>query len=284
MNSRFTVILILITAALLAWTYIHHQYQESRQFRLQQLSGLPVYVYMDNAIAMDSLAIELHVNVAEIDSLAKESGREAAEALLREYELGIEPNTLRDYRFPNVMTLFFKASGASFAAREQVLELLRERGVPEADIDSQAAAWGLVKTEIDHLTRRWSNSTLFTALVFFLMFLFARLYLFLAQALTPRDMRATILESIRKSELKKWQSIKLLMIPFLVNVLGYLALAALGLLKPLVDWTFFLVQFISVLAASVIAILLDNTREPGVSGSGPSITVTVPGKSDALDS
>lgn len=284
MNSRFFVILILVMATLLAWTYIHYQYQDSRQFRLKQLSELPVYIYMDQAIAMDSLAIELHVNVAEIDSLTKETGREAAEALLQEYQLGIEPNTLRDYRFPNVMTLYFKPTAASFAAREEVLEIVKQRGVPEADIDSQEVAWGLLKADIDYLARRWSYSTLLTALVFFLMFLFARLYLFLIQTLTPKGLRATILESIRNSEVKRWQSGMLLIIPIIANIMLYLVLAAVGLLKPLVDWTFFLIQFITVLAATVIATFLDKMREPGGPSVEPSITVTVPRKNDALDS
>jgi hypothetical protein len=283
MKSKFILVLVVVTATLLGWTFLHYQYQENRQFRLQQIPGIPIYVYMEEAVAMDSLAIDLFVNIPEIDSLTKESGVSAAEALLQEYELGIEPGTLEQYSLPNVMTLSFKPVFSSLRGREQALKILAEQEVPEADLDKQELAWGLLEGELDYLGRRWAISTLFTALLFFLMLLFARLWLFLdLKNSRAEGERSTLLERIRKKEVTRWQNALLVILPLAINVITYLVLVSLGLLKPLIDWFFFGIQFISILAALLIAIILENSRERDVSAVH-SITVDVPTKSNASD-
>ncbi len=275
MNTRFILILSLITLTILAWTFIHYQYEESKQFRLQQLSGLPVYVYMNDAVLMDSLSLSLPKTVPQIASVAKERGELAAQALVREYDLGIEPNTLDEYKFPHVMTLTFKPDLASFPAREKAIQLLKQKNIPASDIDNQDAAWNLTKKELEYLRNRWSNSTLFTAIIVFLMFVFARLFIFLAESRKSKGMRETILDTIRHKEIKIWHSALLLAVPVLINIILYYLLLSIDQIKSLVSWSFFLIQFCALLTASVVAILLDNMRDPDDSEESHGITVTM---------
>jgi hypothetical protein len=283
MKAKYVLVLVLSTLILLGWTLVHYQYLDSRQFRLDQLSKLPVYVYLNDIAQMDSLALQLENSIPEIDSLGMESGIQAAMELLEEYpDLGIQPNTLRDYQFPNILTVTFEPADAAFPAREKLLELLRDKMIPATDIDNQDPAWTLVKNELDFLNRRWSNSTLFIALTVFLMMLFARLYLYLSDAGKTKGIRATVLESIRSSEAARWQNVLLVAVPVIINVVLYYLLLAFGAISPLIHWTFFLIQFLSAGAAVLVAFLIHGMH--GGEGSAPSITVTVPTKNDALDS
>jgi cell division protein FtsX len=106
MNRSFFFILILITLVLVGWSYVHYQYLESREFRLNQLSELPIFVYMDDMNQLQQLARELLETIPEIDSLFLESGLQAAQEMLSDFpELGIEPNTLTEYQFPNILSI-----------------------------------------------------------------------------------------------------------------------------------------------------------------------------------
>ncbi|MGC9362122.1 MAG: hypothetical protein ACP5F3_04255 [Candidatus Syntrophosphaera sp.] len=284
MKSKFIMVLVIVTACILGWTVLHYQFQENRQFRLQQIPGIPIYVYMEDDIAMDSLAIDLFVSIPEIDSLAKESGAEAAEELLQEYELGIEPGTLDQYSFPSVMTLTFKPRHSSLGGRKAALEMLAEHEIPDSDIDKQELAWGLLEAELDYLGKRWAISTLYTAILFFLMLLFARRWLYLAQGRTSvNGQRPTLLEKIRKKEVARWQNAMLILLPMAVNVVAYLGLVALGSIQPLIDWIFFGIQFVSVLAAILISAMLESARER-MASAAHSITVDVPSRNNAQDS
>ncbi|MCB5247250.1 MAG: hypothetical protein LHW57_04420 [Candidatus Cloacimonetes bacterium] len=276
MNSRFLLILLLAILTLLGWTFVHYQYLSSRQFRLDQLAELPLYVYMDDPVQLDSLYFELKNEVPQIDSLARETGLQAAEELLEAYpELGIQPGTLRDYRLPNILTLFFKPTDAAFKGRDQVLEILTAKGLGGEDVDSQELAWGLARKELDFLNSRWSNSTLFIALLAFLMLVYARLYLYLAEAAAIRGMRATVLENIRTQETAKWQNGILVVAPVLISAGLYYLLLALGAISPLAHWSFFAVQMASGLTAVLVAILINSMREQDSPGAH-AITVNKP--------
>ncbi len=275
MNSRFLLILLLAVLTLMGWALVHHQYLSSRQTRLEQLAELPVYIYMDEPDRLDSLYVQLQREVPEIDSLARETGLQATEELLRTYpELGL-PNASQDYRLPNILTLWFQPSDAAFRGREKVLAILTAKGLSGEDVDSQELAWGQARLELDALSSRWSNSTLFVALVVFLMLVYARLFLYLAEAMANRGMRATVLENIKSGEAAKWQNGILIVVPVLVTVGLYYLLRALGVITQPVHWSFFAVQFASVLAAVLVATLINSMREPETPGTH-GITVSKP--------
>lgn len=280
MNARFLLILLLAILTLVGWAYVHHQYLSSRQFRLDQLAELPVYVYLNDPAQLDSLYNELRREVPQIDSLARETGLQAAEGLLQSYpELGIEASTLREYKLPNILTLFFKPADSSFQAREKVLESLKAKGLGKDDIDGQELAWGLAKKELDFLGSRWSNSTLFIALLVFLMIVFARLWLYLAEASRSRGMRATVVDNVRAGIHARWQNALLVVVPAAITLGLHYLLLTLGVITQEAHWTFFVAQFAAVAAAVLVAILIHSMREP--EESAPAITVTKPSNTDA---
>ncbi|HNU53752.1 MAG TPA: hypothetical protein PLK21_06645 [Candidatus Syntrophosphaera sp.] len=261
MNFRFLLILLLAILTLLGWTFVHHQYLSSRQARLEQIAELPVYVYMNEPARLDSLFYQLKHEVPEIDSLVRETGLQAAEELLQSYpDLGIPANAQQE--LPNILTLWFKPSDAAFRGREKVLQILTAKGLKAEDVDSQELAWGHARQELDALSSRWSNSTLFVALVVFLMLVYARLFLYLSDAAANRGMRATVLESIRAGEAAKWQNGLLIVVPVLVSFGLYHLLLALDVLGQQLHWSFFAVQFASVLAAVLVSVLINSMREP----------------------
>ncbi len=275
MNRSFFFILILITLVLTGWSYVHYQYLESREFRLNQLSELPIFVYMDDLNHLEQLARELLETIPEIDSLFLESGLQAAQEMLSNFpELGIEPNTLTEYHFPNILTITFKPMLSSFSARDMALQFLHDNNVPSIDIDDQNPAWSLAKKELDFLNSRWSQTTFFIAITVFLMIVFARLYLYLQEAAHRQGKSQTLLEKVRASEINRLHNALLLTLPILINIALYYILLALNKLSPLINWSFFLVQLITLVAAIITAILVNNLSSPGKESS--KITVAVP--------
>ena len=275
MNRSFFFILILITLVLAGWSYVHYQYLESREFRLNQLSELPIFVYMDDLNHLEQLARELLETIPEIDSLFLESGLQAAQEMLSNFpELGIEPNTLTEYHFPNILTITFKPILSSFSARDMALQFLHDNNVPSRDIDDQNPAWSLAKKELDFLNSRWSQTTFFIAITVFLMIVFARLYLYLQEAMHRQGKSQTLLEKVRASEINRLHNALLLTLPILINIALYYILLALNKLSPLINWSFFLVQLITLVAAIITAILVNNLSSPGKESS--KITVAVP--------
>lgn len=275
MNRSFFFILILITLVLTGWSYVHYQYLESREFRLNQLSELPIFVYMDDLNHLEQLARELLETIPEIDSLFLESGLQAAQEMLSNFpELGIEPNALTEYHFPNILTITFKPMLSSFSARDMVLQFLHDNNVPSRDIDDQNPAWSSAKKELDFLNSRWSQTTFFIAITVFLMIVFARLYLYLQEAMHRQGKSQTLLEKVRASEINRLHNALLLTLPILINIALYYILLALNKLSPLINWSFFLVQLITLVAAIITAILVNNLSSPGKESS--KITVAVP--------
>lgn len=275
MNRSFFFILILITLVLTGWSYVHYQYLESREFRLNQLSELPIFVYMDDLNHLEQLARELLETIPEIDSLFLESGLQAAQEMLSNYpELGIEPNTLTEYHFPNILSITFKPMLSSFSARDMALQFLHDNNVPSRDIDDQNPAWSSAKKELDFLNSRWSQTTFFIAITVFLMIVFARLYLYLQEAIHRQGKSQTLLEKVRASEINRLHNALLLTLPILINIALYYILLAFNKLSPLINWSFFLVQLITLVAAIITAILVNNLSSPGKESS--KITVAVP--------
>lgn len=260
MKSRFYLILLMITAAFVAWTYIHYQYQESKKLRLDQLAQLPVYVYMADSTAVGTLRLQLG-QLAQIQSLSFESGLDAAREVVKAYGLDLTESTLRDYDFPHVLTLLFKPELASFPARDKALAILASQGIPAVDIDNQEDAWKLTRQELNLLRNRWSNSTLFIAVLLFLLCVFSRLHLSLREALEHKGLKTDFLAALHQRKARFWVSLLLFAVPLLVNLALYYGLLWLGQLQPLVDWQFFCIQAGTLLAASLVAHFLLDMQE-----------------------
>ncbi len=283
MSLRFTLILVLITLTLLAWTFIHHQFEESVRHRLHQLSETPIFVYSTNNESLESLTRDLRNDVPQIDSLIVESGQNAARQMLRDYQLGIVPSTLEDYDFPDVLTIRFKPELASIPARLQVLEILARYKIQPEGMENQETAWNLFKTDLEYIRDRWSNTTIFIAFIVFLLFLFVRLYLLLAEPLTRKGITATILEALQKKEHKKMQTMLLLAVPILVDVVVYRILVAAKLIEPLAGGVFFLIQFAVVLTGTIVVMMLDSMRDTGDS-EDHTFPLDLPHRNNALGS
>lgn len=277
MNFRYLMVLLLATLTLLGWTYVHHQYLTSRQFRLDQIPKMPIYAFMYDSALMDSLYHGLTRQIPEIDSLTRETGHQA---LAQDFPEDYKTGGLDEFKL-QILSVYFKPIDASFKGRENALEYLKNSGLDANDIEAQELAWGLESRELDFLSARWSNSTLFIAVLVFLMIVFARLYIFLAEAMALRGMKSTVLEDIRDKESAKWQNALLIILPILLNYGIYHLLGVLDVLLPQIHFSFFLVQFASVLTAVVAAILINNMREPDPRPGAHGITVTRPSSSDA---
>ena len=273
MNFRYLLVLLLATLTLLGWTYVHHQYLTSRQFRLDQLPKMPVYAYIYDSAQVDSLYHGLTQQIPEIDSLTHETGHQA---LIQDFpDTDYKTGGLDEFRL-QILSIYFKPIDASFKGRENALEYLKANGLDASNIEAQELAWGLERKELDFLSSRWSNSTLFIAVLVFLMILYARLYIYLAVSAASGGMISTVLENIRDSESSKWQNALLLVLPILLNFGAYHLLGVLDVLVPQIHFSFFLVQFASVLTAVVAAILINNMREPDPRPGAHGITVTRP--------
>lgn len=258
MKTRFNIILAIITLAILGWTFIQHQYRQNRQFRLQQITTIPIYVYHDSPSVLDSLALDIKSRVSQVDSLIVENIDNEVQALVKSYALDIEPTTLKEYDFPSVLTIYFKPLDSSLHAREKVKDILAKRKLPKTDLDMQEPAWSVVKKELDFLRRSWGYTTLFAAMLVFLVLVFSRMYYLLYSSGKPLDARETILAKIRRRELGKWHSAMLVLVPLAVSLVAYHVLVLLGVIESRVDLVFFGIQAITLLAGSVAAVLLDR--------------------------
>jgi len=260
MNNRFILILILLAASFVAWTYIHYQYQESKQLRLDQLAQLPVYVYLEDEALADSLGGELR-QLGQIQKVEFSSGIDAAKEIVKSYGLDVTESTLRNYDFPHVLTLLFKPELLSFPARDKALRMISARGVSSVDIDTQEAAWKLCKQELTQLRGRWTISTLFIAVALFLLAFFMRFYLYLEEKLLNLGTKQDLLTAMHARKRRFRQSLLLFLIPALLSPLLYYFLVAVGTVKPLVDWQFFCIQAGTVLAGILASHLLIKGRE-----------------------
>lgn len=283
MNLRTYMFLALFTVTLLAWTFIHYQFEESVQHRLKQLSNTPVFVYNSDPEKLESLLRDLRNGVPQIDSLNVLSGLSAAKQMIREYQMGIEPTTLEDYLFPDILSIKLKPELASLSAHGKVLEILAKYKVAPEEMEDQQVAWNLFKTDLDYIRDRWSNATIFIALLAFLIFLYARLYLILSETIATKGITATILDALRSKEHRRNQTLVLLFVPMLVNLAVYKVLEAAHLIQPLVGWIFFLVQFSVLLTATIIVSMLDNMRYT-TDEHNSTLPLELPGQKDVLGS
>ena len=260
MNNRFILILLLLAASFVAWTYIHYQYQESKQLRLDQLAQLPVYVYLEDEALADSLGGELR-QLGQIQKVEFSPGIDAAKEIVESYGLDVTESTLHNYDFPHVLTLLFKPELLSFPARDKALKMISARGISSVDIDTQEAAWKLCKQELTQLRGRWTISTLIIAVVLFLLAFFVRFHLYLEEKLLNLGTKQDILTAMQAGKRRFRQSLLLFLIPALLSPLLYYFLVAVGSVKPLVDWQFFCIQAGTVLAGILASHLLIKGRE-----------------------
>lgn len=244
----------------MAWTYIHYQYQESKQLHLDQLAQLPVYVYLEDEALADSLGGELR-QLGQIQKVEFSSGIDAAKEIVKSYGLDVTESTLRNYDFPHVLTLLFKPELLSFPARDKALKMISARGISSMDIDTQEAAWKLCKQELTQLRGRWTISTLIIAVVLFLLAFFARFHLYLEEKLLNLGTKQDILTAMQARKRRFRQSLLLFLIPALLSPLLYYFLVAVGSVKSLVDWQFFCIQAGTVLAGVLASHLLIKGRE-----------------------
>jgi hypothetical protein len=279
MKAYYIMILLVVTVILTGWSYLHYQYQLSRDLKLRQLAKLPVYVYLADSTAVDSLSKELKEFPA-LASVKSETGLQAATELVNAYQLPLTESMLADYSFPNVVTLVFKPESASIPARKEVLKLLETKRIEPNDIDSQAQAWDLAEQDLKLFRNRWSEFTVFAAVLVLLAVVLLRLSMMFTLLLRLKGTSLTLLDRVRMHRSRLSQSLLLLFAPMLVNAGAYYLLVYFQQLRGLIDWIFFCVQFGALLAATLILLLLFNLLEHGYGPSEGLITVSN-GSSDA---
>lgn len=259
MRTSFVLILILVTACLVGWTLIHYQFQESRQHQLNQLPEIPVYVYVADSTSVDQLQHDLR-QIPQLKSLVFAPGKSVARQSVVGHGLDITEGTLAGYRFPDTMTLTFNPVEASLEGRTKALSILGKYGVPAAEIDNQSEAWLKIRDELKYLRGRWSSFTIFTALILFLLFAFARINLFLRDSLEHKGIKTDFFTAIRKRKERFWQSLLLVIVPLAVNLAVYFWMVYFQQKPPLVDWQFFAVQAGTLLASAIVAYIRINMK------------------------
>lgn len=259
MRTSFVLILILVTACLVGWTLIHYQFQESRQHQLNQLPEIPVFVYMADSTSADQLQHELR-QIPQLQSLVFAPGNSVARQSVAGHGLDITEGTLAGYRFPDVMKLTFNAEEASLEGRTKALSILGKYGIPAAEIDNQSEAWLKIREELIYLRGRWSSFTIFTAVILFLLFAFARINLFLRDSLEHKGIKTDFFAAVRKRKERFWQSLLLVVVPLAVNLAVYFWMVYFQQKQPLVDWQFFAIQAATLLAAAIVAYIRINMK------------------------
>ncbi len=283
MKIRSALLLLLTTATLLAWTYIHYQYQQNHALKLEQLSRLPMYVYLADSTRVDSLTTQLK-QIPQIRTLTVESGSQAVSELVAAYQLPITESMLEEYTFPSVVTVIFNGELASLAARQRVLNILSGLKIEPNDIDSQSLAWELLEKELELLSQRWSDFIIFSAVLVLLLIIFSQISLYFHFLLQTKKEKSSIIDHLQMHRTKLYTNFLLLFLPMLINLGTYFGLVYYEQIKDLVDWLFFVIQFGTVLTGTLIALIVINVQQYGMMWSPGLITVSMPADRDGPDS
>jgi hypothetical protein len=256
MKTRFLLIVVLLSLVLAAWTYIQYEFGVDKQARLRQLGRVPVYIYLADSTKVASIKQQLE-QVPNLESVSAETGQQAANELIKAYQLPISESMLQDYRFPAIITVKFKPLTASLRSHQQVAGIITRNEIPMNDVDLQSNAWDLLSTELGSLNRRWLVVTVFITLMVCLIMIFIRLSFELRWLLLQKRKLVSVVDALRFSTLSHRHTLMLLLIPMLASWWLYYLFSNAGVIEAVIPLWFFGIQLGALIGGSlVISIIL----------------------------
>ncbi|MDP2173232.1 MAG: hypothetical protein Q8M98_09415 [Candidatus Cloacimonadaceae bacterium] len=257
MKAHFFLTIVLITIVLIGWTYINYSFEHSKQAKLDQLSRLPVYIYVADTTKVAPLMIALAEHT-ELQRISLETGLQAVRELAEAYQLPHTQSMLEEYSYPDVITLVFKPIKESLTAKAGIINAIMLQQIEMTDIDSQSNAWLIVETELKVLNLQWLIFTLFTGLILMVLFVFARLSLELRVLLKQKRRLVSVVDLIRHKSSTNRHTWMLLVIPILVSVGIYYLANVLDFIKAPVDWIFVAIQLVPLILGTLVILIILN--------------------------
>lgn len=257
MKTRFFFMTLLVCLLLAAWIWLELQYEEAQGEKLRQLSALPVYVYVADSTNVAPL-LERLSDFSQLQDIDLETGLQAADELVKAYQLPIGIGSLQEYQFPSVVTLLFKPILASIEAKPLVLNAIRESRIELSDIDAQSNAWTLVTDEIKTLRARRLGFTIFSALLMALLFFFLRLSFELRFLLMQKRKTVSVADTLRITAETQRRTWLMLIIPLAFSIGVYFLLGLGGVIQGIIPLWWFAIPCGSVLLATIALILRLN--------------------------
>lgn len=256
MKTRFFLIVLLLCLVLSAWTYIQYEFGTDRHAKLQQLGKMPVYIYMADSTKVASIK-QLLDAVPHLASVSVETGLQAANELIKAYQLPISESMLGDYKFPGIITINFLPEAAAIGARMDVTDIITRNEIPMNDVDLQSNAWTILSAELASQNHRWLVETIFTFLMVALLMVFIRLSFELRWLLLQKRKLVSVVDALRFSTLSHRHTLMLLLIPILVSWWAYYLLSNVGVMQPVIPLWFFGIQLGAMVGGSLsISVIL----------------------------
>ncbi|MDZ4182935.1 MAG: hypothetical protein U1B83_08670, partial [Candidatus Cloacimonadaceae bacterium] len=257
MKTQFLLTIVLIAAALIGWTYLNHSFEQSKAAKLEQLTRLPVYVYVADTTKVVPLMLALSQHT-ELQRISLETGLQAVTELAESYQLPLTESMLKEYSYPDVITLVFKPLKQSLSAKAGIINAIALHQIPMTDIDSQSNAWMIVESELKELHRQWLVFTIFCGFILMLLFVFARLSLELRVLLKQKRRLVSMVDLIRHKSSTNRHTWMLLTIPIVASAGAYYLAGIFDLIKTPVDWIFIAIQCAPLILGTFIILIILN--------------------------
>lgn len=254
MRTRFFFMTLLISILIAAWIVQEYQYEQARQEKYRQLSELPVYIYVSDSTRVAPL-LERLAEFPAISELNLETGLQAADELIRAYQLAISFSSIQEYEFPYIITLKFKAIKQSVETKPTVMRAIAEQQIQLADIDAQSKAWSQVESELNTLNNRWIMFTINNSLLLGLLFFFLRFSYEMHFLLLQKRRLVSVADALKMSTEHHRHTWIMLLSPLILCVGGYFVLSFLDQISNLIPLWWFSIPA-GVMLVSTLAIIL----------------------------
>ncbi len=275
MNTRFSLLIIMLIALFSAWLYHGYEHAISHQAKLDDIARLPVYAYVADTTKVSLIKADLG-SIPGIKSIVHETAEQAATELLNAYALPLNEEMIADYSFPDIVTINFAASKLGLESKPMVIDILRSH-LPEEDIDSQASAYAIRSADLQVINRRTIAFHVFAALLMLLIFVFSRLSFELHTLLLYKGKRHSVVDEIRHHKQGVQHTWAMLLIPLPVCIIGYFAFVFIKPVPQLVPYWVFAAQFAAAFVGTLITHFSLHTFEQEVAfDEAPIIVVNPP--------
>jgi len=249
MNVRFYPVIALLVVLFSAWLYLGYEHSISMQQKLDDLTRLPVYAYVSDSTQVSPLLKQLQALPA-IQSVSHETGQHAAGELIGAYGLPLDESMIRDYSFPDVITINFAPQMQAIETRDVALDILRTT-IPETDIDAQATAYQDVSNELKTLQTRSIHFHAFAGIVLLLIFVFLRLAVELQLLLAYKGKKHTVVDRLRHEKKGIVHTWTMLAIPLPLCLAVYFLIVYVGGIPQLMPWWVFVTMAASALIGTL---------------------------------
>ncbi|MCB5229635.1 MAG: hypothetical protein LHW44_06200 [Candidatus Cloacimonetes bacterium] len=257
MKIRFYLIAILMCLLLASWIWLEQQYEVARQDKYEQLSGLPIYVYVADSTKVATLMERLS-EFPNVSQLHWETGLQAADELVEAYQLSVGKDELLHYRFPSIITINFAPKINSLKEKPAVMTVFEEMQIELSDVDAQSNAWMQIETEIHKMQVRWLSFTVIYAVMMALLFFFIRFSQELRSLMAQKSRYASVADSLRQKTQYQRDTWVMLVLPLLASIGGYFLLHLLKYNTAIIPLWWFVIPAASLVTATIAVSIVMN--------------------------